>query len=86
MDGLFIEKSLVEKKANLNAQMFCAHIRWRSRSAKGMCSADPECTQHSRILNSEPSVLIDLTTKSAKKFVVEPPATVRLGLCSAGYS
>ena len=43
---LLIEKSLMAKKAILNAQVFCAHIRWRSRFAKGMCSADPECTQH----------------------------------------
>ena len=27
------------------------HIRWRSRTAKGMCSADPECTQHSSFPN-----------------------------------
>ena len=47
-----------------------------------MCSADPECTQQSSIPNQEVSVLIDLTTKSAKKLVVEPPATVELGLCS----
>ena len=49
---LFIEKSLMEKKATLNAQLFCAHIRWRSRPGKGMCSADPECTQHSSISKS----------------------------------
>ena len=47
-----------------------------------MCSAEPECTQPSSISKSEASVLIDLTTKSAKKLVVEPPA-VGLGLCSA---
>jgi hypothetical protein len=38
---------------------------------------------HSSIPKSEASVLIDLTIKSAKKLVVEPPATVGLGLCSA---
>ena len=38
---------------------------------------------HSSISKSEASVLIDLTIKSAKKLVVEPPATVVLGLCSA---
>ena len=48
-----------------------------------MCSADPEFTQHSSIPKSEAPVLIDLTTKSAKKLVVVPPATVELGLCSA---
>ena len=63
--------------------LFCAHIRWSSRCAEGMCSADPEGTQHSSITKSEASVLIDLTTKSVKKLVVEPPATVELGLCSA---
>ena len=73
----------MEKKAKLNAQLFCAHIRWSSRCAKGVCSTDPECTQHSSIPKSEASVLIDLTTKSAKKLVIEPPATVGLGLCSA---
>ena len=58
------------------------HIRLRSRSAKGICSADPECTQHSGTPKSEAHVLVDLTTKSAKKLVGEPPATVGLGLCS----
>ena len=48
-----------------------------------MCSADPECTQHSSIPKSEASVPIDLTTKSVKKLVVEPPSEVGLGLCSA---
>ena len=38
---------------------------------------------HSSIAKSEASVLIDLMTKSAKKLMVEPPATVGLGLCSA---
>ena len=71
------------KERKMNAQLFCAHIRWRSRCAKGMCSADPECTHHSSIPKSEAPVLIDLTTKSAKKLVVVPPATVGLGLCSA---
>ena len=32
---------------------------------------------------SEASVLMDRTTKSAKKLMIEPPATVGLGLCSA---
>ena len=41
------------KKALLNAQLFCAHIRWRLKSAKGMGSADPECIQHSCIPISE---------------------------------
>merc|ERR1712135_273167 len=44
---LCIEMSLMEKRAKLNAQLFCAHIRWRSRCAKGMCSVDSECTQAS---------------------------------------
>ena len=47
-----------------------------------MCSAYPECTQHSSILKSEASVLVDLTTKSAKKLEVDTPATVGLGLYS----
>ena len=34
-------------------------------------------------LKSETSVLIDLTTKSTKKLMVEPQAMVGLGLCSA---
>ena len=34
-------------------------------------------------LQSEASVLIDLTTTAAKKLVVELPATVKLGFCSA---
>ena len=66
-------------------KLFGAHIRWRSRCATRMCSADPECTQHSSIPISEAPVLFDLTTKSAKKLVVEPPATVGLGLCSDAF-
>ena len=38
---------------------------------------------HSSISKSEVSVLIDLETKSVKKLVVEPLATVDLGLNSA---
>ena len=49
---------------------------------KGMCSADPECTPQSCISKSEALVLVDLTTKSAKNLVVQPPAIVGLGLCS----
>ena len=46
-----------------------------------MCSVESECIQTSK---SEASALIDLTTGSAKKLVVvEPPATVGLGLNSA---
>ena len=50
-----------------------------------MCSAYLECTQHSSILKSEASVLVDLTTKSAKKLVVDTPATVGLGLYSQPF-
>ena len=32
---------------------------------------------------SEASILNELTIDSARKFVVEPPATVGLGVCSA---
>ena len=78
---LLIEKPLMEKKAKLNAPLFCTHIRWTSRFANRMCSVDPECIQHSRFPKSEASVLFDLTTKSVKKLVIEPPATVVLGLC-----
>ena len=38
---------------------------------------------HSRIAKSEASILIEFTNKSAMKLVVEPPATVGFGLCSA---
>ena len=48
----------------MNALSCGAHIRWRSRRAKGMCSAVSECTQSS----SEAAVLLDLTTKSTKRF------------------
>ena len=64
--------SLMEKKAKLIAPLFCTHILWKSRSANGMCSVDPECTQHSSFTQSETSVLFDLTTKSVKKLVIEP--------------
>ena len=37
----------LEEEAKLNAHLSCAHCRWRSRSVKGMWSADPECTPHS---------------------------------------
>ena len=79
---LFIEKPLMEKTAKLNAPLFSTHIRWTSRSTNGMCSVDPECTQHSRIPKSEEPVMVDLVTKTAKELVVEPPATVGLSLCS----
>ena len=71
---------LMEKKAKLNAPLFSTRIRWRLRVCEGICSADPDCTQHSSIPKSEASVLFDLTTKSVKKLVVEPPATVALSL------
>ena len=56
---------------------------WRSRCSKGMCSADSECLKHPK---SEASALIVLTTKSTKKLIVEPLATVELSLCSAVFS
>ena len=37
---------------------------------------------HPRIAKSEASILFELTIDSARKLVVEPPATVGLGLCS----
>ena len=51
-----------------------ARTMQRSRCAKRTCSAGSGHTQN--IPNSEASVLPDLTTKSAKKLMVEPPATV----------
>ena len=68
--------------AKINAQLFNTHTRWRPRFAKRLCSTDPECTQHSSISKSEAPVLVDLTTKSAKKLAFEPTETVGLGLCS----
>ena len=44
----------------------CAMFLRALSSAKGMCSAGYECTQAS----SETSVLHDLTTKSAKKLML----------------
>ena len=35
------------KESKIHVHLFCAHVRWRSRSTKEMRSADPECTQHS---------------------------------------
>ena len=43
-----------------------------------MRSTDPECTQHS----CTPKSVLDLTTKSVKKLVVQPPATVGGGVGS----
>ena len=40
----------------------------------------------SHIPKSEPLVLIDLTTKSVKKVIIEPPAAVDLVLCSTRSS
>ena len=57
--------TLMENKAKLNALLSCAHMRWRSRRAKEMCSAAPECTLHTSIPKSEASILSDLMTKSA---------------------
>ena len=78
-----VYREVVGKESKIYAQLSHAYIRWRSRLAKGMCSADPECTPHSCCTKSEVQVLIDLTTKSAKNFVAQPPATVSgVGLCS----
>ena len=44
--------------------------------------SDSECILHSSILKTEAPVTVDLTTRSAKKFVVETAATVGFGLCS----
>ena len=46
-----------------------------------MCSVDFRV--HSSILKSEASALIDFTSRSAKKLMVEPSATVDLGHCSS---
>ena len=46
----------------------------------GMCEVDSDCILH---CESEASIPIELTIDSARKLVVEPPATVGLGLCSA---
>ena len=43
----FIVMLLMEKIAKLNEQLRCAHIRWRSRCAKGVRSVDSECNQAS---------------------------------------
>ena len=47
-NGRLFIVSLMEKNAKLNTPLFCTHTRWRSRSAKGICSVDPDCTLHSR--------------------------------------
>ena len=44
-----------------------------------MCAVDSECTQNRQVRES---VLIDLTIKSARHLVVDPSATVDLGLRS----
>ena len=62
------------------------YIRWRSRCTTRMCWTDSECIQHSSIHKSEASVLTDLTTKSAKTLVVEPPATVWFGSLLSCFS
>ena len=45
-----------------------------------MCAVDSECTQNRQVRES---VLIDLTIKSARHLVVDPSATVDLGLRSS---
>ena len=56
-----------------------------SRHSSSVCerSALSGFWVQSCFLKSEDSVLIDLTTKSTKKLMVEPQAMVGLGLCSA---
>ena len=75
---LFIEMSLI-KVVKTECAITCAHIRWRSRCAKGTCSVDSERTEAFPLRH----VLPDLTTKSAMELTVAPPATVELSLCSA---
>ena len=69
-------------RTKLNASSPCADIRSRSRCAEGMCFCNSRVFSH--IPKSEPPVLIDLTTKSVKTVVFEPPAAVDLVLCSQG--
>ena len=47
-NGRLFIVSLMEKNVKLSTPLFCTHIRWRLRSAKGICSVDPDCTLHSR--------------------------------------
>ena len=58
----------------LNAHLLCVYaLCWRSRCAKVRCSVESEDTL----------VLLDLTTKSAKKLLGVPPAPMGLDPCAA---
>ena len=46
---LFIDLSLMEKKSNKYSRSFCTDISWRSKCARGMCDADPDCTRASLV-------------------------------------
>ena len=64
-----------KRERNRMRDHFARTFRWRSRCAQ-------ECAK-SCIAKSEASFLIELTIDSTRKLVVEPPATVGLGLFSA---
>ena len=76
---LLVVMSLMEKRTKFRAIILHVYPL-RSRCAQ-------ECAKrirlHSHIVCPESSIFIEFTIKSAMKLVVEPPATVGLGLCSA---
>ena len=70
--------ALLDKRAKLYAPSFCAAHPLEIE----VCDRNVlrEFREHSSIPKSEATVLIGLTTKSATKLMVEPPATVGLAL------
>ena len=55
---------------------------WRSKCARGMCEADPDCTRASLVQRRLSSFLL-IFIMSARKWVVEPPTTVDSSLIVA---
>ena len=72
--------SIMEKRANLNARSFCTNFPLEIAVRKGTCEAHCDCTHA-----THRHILFEFTNKSAKKLVVELPATVEFGLCSAAF-
>ena len=79
--GRLFSRDVVDGKENETPRDHFARISLEIEMCTGMCKADSDCTHTSFVQNRQ--FFIEFTIKSAMKLVVEPPATVGLGLCSA---
>ena len=71
------------KESKTYSRSFCMDISWRSKCARGMCEADPDCTRASL---SHRSVFVFFFISFARKLVVESPMTVDLNLTVAAVT